>query len=465
MGDGETLNTTAIQRAIDKVFQAGGGRVIFPAGKYLSGSITLRSNVELHFEEDSTLLGSTNLEDYPPHPFPKYRSLRDKGGFPALIYAEEAAHVILSGPGTIDGQGAAFQPKKIPHAEDYRPRGVLFISCKDVRVVGGLYLRNAGSWSEHYLNCENVEIHDIAVFAHSNNNNDCIDIDGCRHVRVSGIRGDTRDDGITLKATGPADCDDVVVEDCTIASHCTAIKCGTETTGGFKRIRISNVAVVPSVVPVKYGYGARRGMAGIGLMIADGGTLNDVTISHVTIKGSQAPFYIRLGNRNRNYMDGAPDPRVGIVKNITLSDITISDVSAKCSWICGLPDHPIENVTLRNIGITAPGYAGPPLDYTSNEMGTNYPNERLFYSEPASCIFIRHARNIKVDNLTFSTASAETRPPILAVDVNGLDVKEAQAALPGDHPVFFRGMGVKGINLQVPKDWAGVGQEIIPQTE
>ena len=121
-GDGLTKNTVALQTAIDACAAAGGGKVVFPKGKYLTGSLTLRSNVELHLDEDATLLGSTHLEDYPPHPFPKFRSLRDKGGFPALIYAEEAEHVAITGPGTIDGQGAAFQPAKVLNNEDIRPR-------------------------------------------------------------------------------------------------------------------------------------------------------------------------------------------------------------------------------------------------------------------------------------------------------------------------------------------------------
>ena len=460
-GDGVTKNTSALQKAIDACATAGGGKVVFPKGKYLTGSITLRSNVELHLDEDATLLGSTLMADYPPHPFPKFRSLRDKGGFPALIYAEEAEHVTLTGPGTIDGQGAAFQPAKIENNEDIRPRGIVLISCKDVRVQGGLYLCNAGSWTQHYLNCENMEIHNIEVFGHVTANNDCIDIDGCRHVRVSGIRGDTYDDGITLKATGPSDCEDVVVEDCTIASHCAAIKCGTETTGGFKHICIKNISVVPSVAG-KLVYGSRRGNAGIGLMIADGGTLDDVTISNVTIRGPRAPFYIRLGNRSRKYMDSVPEPPVGIVRNITLSDITISDVQSKCSWICGLPDHPVENVTLRNIRIVAPGFAGKVPILSTDEKAATYPGENLFFSQPASCIFIRHARNITLDHLTFATATPETRPPLLAVDVNGLVIRDAHASSPGERPVFLRGTGVTGLKFKVPKDWNGVGQELAP---
>ena len=462
IGDGQTLCTPAIQNAIDRVFQAGGGRVVFPAGKYLSGTITLRSNVELHFEEDATLLGSTRIEDYPPHPLPKYRSLGDKDGFPALIYAEGADHVALTGPGTIDGQGAAFQrDEKKARDEDVRPRGILLISCKDVHVQGGLYLRNAGSWMQHYLNCENLEIHDIEVFNHSTANNDCIDIDGCRHVRVSGIHGDSYDDGITLKATGPADCEDVLVEDCVIASHSNGIKCGTESTGGFKHIRIHNITVIPSVV-AKHGYGARRGKAGIGLMITDGGTLDDVTISHVTIQGPESPFFIMLGNRNRKFTDGIAEPNVGSVRNIMLSDISVSEVSSNCSWICGLPGHPIENVTLRNINIREPGYAVPIPDYSNQEKGTKYPNHTLYYRQPASCCFIRHASNIKIEHLSFTSTSSETRPPLLAVDVDGLVIDNPNGFLPDKCPPFLRGHGVSGVKFTRPQNWDGVGMDIKP---
>ena len=454
IGDGVALNTLAIQAAIDRVSLAGGGVVVFPSGKFLTGSLTLKSRVTLNLQKDAVLLGSANPKDYPPHPFPKYRSLRDQFGFPALIYAEEVSHIAVIGEGTIDGQGAFFKKQSRKNDEDTRPRCLLFVSCNDVRVQG-LHLRNSGSWLQHYLNCENVEIKDLDIFNHSTGNNDCLDVDGCRHVRISGLKSDTDDDGLTFKSTGPAICEDVVCTDCTIASHCNAIKCGTETTGGFRRIRISNIAVVPSVVSTTIN-GTARGLSGIALMITDGGILDDVTISKVTIKGTLNPLYIRLGNRGRKYKEDAPTPGIGIVRNIVIEDVTATDVGGVPSWICGLPDHPVENVTLRNIRITGPGFAGNLGDSPIPEMAEAYPDPKNFAKAPASCLFIRHARNVTLDHLSFTTTSGDPRSPLFVQDVQGFIVKTPEVTMPAPHPAFLQVTQVKDSHVQAPQGWGDI---------
>lgn len=144
-----------------------------------------------------------------------------------------------------------------------------------------------------------------------------------------------------------------------------------------------------------------------------------------------------------------------MVRNITLSDITASDVQSKCSWIVGLPGHPVENVTLRNVSIQAPGFSSHPPALSDDEKGPAYPNADLFYSAPAAGIFIRHARNITLDHLTFETTSTETRPPLLAVDVHGLIVRAARGSVPGQRPVFLRAKEVESLELAISPDWDG----------
>ena len=421
-GDGLTKNTVALQKVIDTCAAAGGGKVVFPKGKYLTGSITLRSNVELHLDEDATLLGSTLMEDYPTHPFPKFRSLRDKVGFPALIYAEEAEHVTLTGPGTIDGQGAAFQPSNVLNNEDIRPRGIVLISCKDVRVQGGLYLCNAGSWTQHYLNCENVEIHNIEVFGHVTANNDCIDIDGCRHVRVSGIRGDTYDDGITLKATGPSDCEDVVVEDCTIASHCAAIKCGTETTGGFKNIMYRNCQVVPSVTGHHFINGSSTARTAITLIITDGGTMENVWFDEIEATDCITPIFVTLGNRSRKYTADVPKPGIGRIENIKLSNIKATGAGPISSSVTGLDtSHQIKNVTLENISLTltAPGNdkdRQTDMDKVLKRVKPGYPSPESWGNLPSYGFYFRYIDGLQLKNIELKSEKKDPRDPIVTAD-------------------------------------------------
>jgi polygalacturonase len=145
-----------------------------------------------------------------------------------LIFANEVSNIVITGFGTIDGNGA--QQKPHPNALkgdlDGRPRNILFISCKNIRVEG-IRMVNAGIWNQHYLNCEDVIVDRINVYNHANRNNDGIDIDGCRRFTLSNSTFDTDDDAIVLKSTGPAGCENIVITNCIVSSFCNAIKAGT----------------------------------------------------------------------------------------------------------------------------------------------------------------------------------------------------------------------------------------------
>ena len=155
VGDGTTLNSIAIQAAVDICNKNGGGRVVIPPGTWLSGTILMKDNVELHLVHGSTLLGSKRHEDYPRQPTPKFRSHKDIGGFYSLIYAEGANNIAITGSGTINGQGKHQKPRHGGGDQDGRPRNIVFVSCSDIRVEG-IRMRDSGMWNQHYLNCDNV---------------------------------------------------------------------------------------------------------------------------------------------------------------------------------------------------------------------------------------------------------------------------------------------------------------------
>ncbi len=414
---GTKLATQAIQRALDRTAEQGGGIVVIPPGVWLTGTLFLRSHVWLEISPGALLLGSTNPADYPAQA-PVYRSYHDAGGFYALLYAEGVENVGLRGGGTIDGQGGKIPFVKDEH--DTRPRLIQFISCRDI-TVQNLRLQNSAMWLQHYLDCDRVLVSDLRIWNHSNHNNDMIDIDGSRDVVVTRCISDSDDDGLTLKSTGTAPCENVVVSDCVISSRCNAIKLGTETTGGFRNVSIRNCVVRPTRSKAPGIYGHPEGISAITLEIVDGGSMEGVTVSQVNVEGTRSPLFIRLANRGRRHRRDAGQPPIGTLRNVRLEDITVRGAGATGSAISGIPGGIIEDVTLSRVRIQnalAPENGAVPA--LPPELEKNYPEATMFGNLPASGLFLRHARNIKLRDVTLEAATGDRRPAIATHQVTGL---------------------------------------------
>lgn len=423
---GGYLNTTAINRAIEACWRQGGGRVEVPPGVYRTGTVVMRDNVELYLDMGAVLLASSNFGDLPVQPAAAFRSQKDAPGWRALIYGVGLSNIAITGFGTIDGNGAAQRAdpnSRFPGGDlDGRPRNILFITCKNVRVEG-IRMLNAGIWNQHYLNCEDVVVDKVNVYNHANRNNDGIDIDGCRRFTLSNSIFDTDDDGIVLKSTGPAACEDVVITNCIVSSNCNAIKAGTESTGGFKNIAITNCVVKPSRDTDPPIYGKAGGVTALSLEIVDGSVMDGVSISNIAIEGTQCPLYIRLGNRGRKYNAAAAEPPVGVMRNIVIDNVVARHTGNYCSSITGIPGHRVEHVSLRNIQFyNVGGVAGGTGDAASvpeEEKGYPQPTREL----PSSGLFIRHAADIQVRGLMLGSEQADGRAPVIAQDVDGLEVE------------------------------------------
>ncbi len=465
IGDGTTLNTVPIQTAIDACAKAGGGKVVISPGKYLSGTLVMKNNVELHFEHNSTLIGSTLHKDYPLQPLPKYRSHKDQlGGFYALIYAEGAENIALTGNGTIDGQGKLQKPRPNPKAGDIdgRPRNILLISCKNI-LIEGLHLRNSGVWNQHYLNCEDVKITNITVYNHSNRNNDGIDIDGCRRLILSNSIFDSDDDGITLKSTGAAPCEDISITNCVVSSFCNAIKAGTESTGGFRNISISNCVIKPSSSEEESVFKTPRiGITGLSLIIVDGGTMEGITVNNLSIYGTMAPIYVRLGNRGRNHTSGVPKPGVGKINNISLSNIVAYGAGSWGSSITGIQGYPVKNISLSNIQLfTEGGVKNNDYNAHVKEDEKGYPQPTVWDNLPAYGLFIRHAEGVSINNLILGVKEPDSRTPIMVEDVIRLQIKSSQLANPIDSKPFVTGKSLKLYNIEKPLGWEGNSKDLV----
>lgn len=425
-GDGTTLNTQAIQKAIDACSKTG-GIVIFPSGKYLTGTIYFKNDVTIYLHKGAVILGSTNLKDYPEN-LPVYQFYRKGKIKRSLFYAEKCENIAIKGEGTIDGQGAFIKKINGEAASSYgeRPHVIWMIQSKKIKIEG-IKLQNSALWMQHYIACENLYIHDIEVYNHANKNNDMMDINGCKDVIISDCQGDTDDDGITLKSTHAMPNENITIANCIISSHCNAIKCGTESNAGFKNITISNCIIRPSKdkEPI---YGKPAGISGLALEVVDGAEMNGVHISNIVIDGPQVPIFIRLGNRARGYDQNIPKPKVGSIENVTISNITAFNADATGSSITGIPGHSVKNITLDNIRIF---YKGNGIDQDAKriipENETDYPDAIMFDRLSAYGMFIRHAENITLNNVELYFESDDKRPALYFEDVKNGRVLNLQA--------------------------------------
>ena len=442
VGDSITLDTKAFQKAIDECTKAGGGVVRVPAGKYHIGTIILKSNVTLSLDYGAFLLGSQNLKDYRDD----LRVAREETDSQCLIYAEDATNIAIEGLGVIDGRGTpeAFpkwdkDKKKLP-----RPRLVRMENCNQVKLSGVTYKRPA-FWGIHMVDCTNLHIDGITIrFSGNNVNNDGLDIDGCQNVLIENCDIESGDDGICLKSSLDP-CRNYVIRNNIVKSHTSPLKFGTSSAGGFIDVNVSNC----------YFYDCPMG--GVKIELVDGGKMENIDISRITMKNVGSPIFIRLGNRGRIYEnftdqiqnsdakpEGAP---IGSVKNIRISDMVAEVTIPKVRWsdkdesykkpnsdkytdrqraqggpimIAGIPDHYIENVTLENIEISYPGL-GTEEDTKRvvPEDIARYPEQFFFGVLPAWGAYIRHAKNITFKNVKMTTREDDKREMIVLDDVEG----------------------------------------------
>ena len=254
VSDGETLNTKVIQEAINECHAAGGGRVVVGAGRFRTGSLDLKSGVELHLESGAVLLGSPRLEDYPKLEVSGFRP----AGAPeqtteALIRAIHAEGVSITGSGMIDGEGQAFYDREPPDGKwekpgRPRPRLVMFYGCKDFRIEG-VQLVDAAMWTIWLMQCAFGQVRGITIRGDRRMRNvDGIDIDACRMVTVSDCLMDTEDDCVVLRSIQnlyeePAICEGITVTNCTLKTACQGVRVGVPSDGVIRDCTFSNLVI------------------------------------------------------------------------------------------------------------------------------------------------------------------------------------------------------------------------------
>jgi len=426
LADGVTLNTQALQALIDRCAETGGGTLLFPAGRYLTGGLRLRDNIHLHLEAGATLLGSTTLTDYHhynPSPVPFYEGIR---GVRALLFAHGARHIRLSGAGTIDGQGPELH-KNSPGVRTEMPRNILFMECEDI-TVEGLRLRCSGFWMQHYLKCTKVRIRGLDVYNHGSCNNDGSDFDCCHDVVMSDCTIDSHDDAICLKSGNDRATENVVITNCITRTHCNHFKTGTESNGGFRNITVSNIQMVPSsVIETEKGTegGDWRGACGIAIGCVDGGMIENISVSHVQMDQVRVPFFIKLGDRGRGVNGGKENIPVQYARGIRIANITARGASSTGGYIMGLPEQPVRGVRIENCDLEFEGGGDDALaESVVPTKRDSYPSCDAFGALPSYGLFLRDAEEVRLTNLTFRTIKPDARPSLRWQTVKGLELRD-----------------------------------------
>lgn len=451
VADGKTLNTTAIQAAIDKAGENGGGTVIIPDGQFLTGCLMLKSGVTLNLQQNAILLGSTNPFDYVA-----------EDQLLHFINAQNAVNIGITGLGTIDGRGrllaltidSLFFAGKWEdpgynyrrHRPERRPKLLHFTQCKNV-VLEGFTARRSASWVLDFDRCVNMTIHKVTVDSDDYWNNDGIDIGDCRNVRITDCYINSADDGICLKSHhADSSNDSIYIANCTVRSSASGIKFGTASHGGFKNVKIENIYIFDTF------------RSAIALESVDGGILENIEISDITANNTGNAIFIKLGHRN---IDG----KVGTLKNVKIKNVVVQvpfgapDLKYEIrgpelpffhntfpASITGLPDHFVENVSLENIRIIYPGranngYAHLPLhrlnDVPENE--SQYPEFSMFGELPAWGFYVRHVKGLSMKNISLKVEELDYRPAFVFDDVNNLEMKQIKVEdEKKGKPVIFR---------------------------
>lgn len=328
-GDRRALDTAAIQKAIDACNKDGGGVVCFPAGNFLSGTLFLKSKVTLYLSPGATLWGSARISDYDPK---------------HLIYAKGVENIAIEGGGAIDGQGDSFLDKGL----NPLPRPSPLIEIWDSRGIRieNVTIRKAPAWTIHPKNCDGIKIRGISLLNNLRGiNTDGIDPDSCRNVIISDCHIEAGDDCIVLKTTNRGGAagrvENVAVTNCVLVSSASALKLGTESYGDFSHCVFSNCII-------------RNSRTGIALLAKDGGTMEDIRFSNITMttqpkwgKGLEWPIVVDIEKRTA-------DSKLSHIRDVSFSDITVYTKGRVLAE--GMPESPIEQLRFRNLLMRMAGY-------------------------------------------------------------------------------------------------------------
>lgn len=429
-GDGKQIDSPAINKAIEAASANGGGTVFVPAGTYLSYSIWLKSNITIYLDAGSTLLAAypDEASGYDLAEDNQYNIFQDFGHSHwknSLIWGIELDNITICGQGRIDGKGLTREESRLPGVGN---KAISLKLCKNV-TIKDISMLHCGHFALLATGVDNMTLTNLWI----DTNRDGFDIDCCRNVRISDCSVNSPwDDAIVLKSSFALgyfkDTENVTITNCYVSGfdkgsvldatyqknepqapdhgYVTGrIKLGTESSGGFRNISISNCI-----------FEHCRGLA---IESVDGGAVEDIVIDNITMRDIvNAPLFLRLGSRLRS-PKGTP---VGKMQRISISNVNVYNADSRYSCIIsGVPDHYIEDISLHNIRILFKG--GGTKDEAlllPPENEALYPEPWMFGTIPASGFLVRHAKNVEMNNIQISFMKSDYRPSLWLDDVKAI---------------------------------------------
>ncbi len=451
-GDGKTLDTDAVNHAIEAAAAAGGGVVVFPAGSYLCFSIHLKSQVHLHLEQGSTIVaaesplpgGQTGYNGgvydaaEPNTAWDAYQDYGHNHWHNSLLWGEDLHDLSITGTGLIWGKGLSFGAGRAARGNYpiYRAeqpgvgnKAIALKNCRNV-LLRDFSLLKGGHFGLLLTGVDNLTIDNLRI----DTDRDGMDIDCCQNVRVSNCTVNSPwDDGICPKssyALGYArPTRNLTITNCWVTGYYELgsvldgtfkkfasdfhvprtgrIKCGTESNGGFINITISNCVF--------------EGCQGYALESVDGALIEDVAITNSTMRDLvSGPVFMRLGARLRGPKETT---KVGTLKRILISNLACYNAPQKVSSILsGIPDASIEDVKLSNIYIeTVGGATAEDAKIQPPELESKYPEPGMFGAMPASGFFLRHVRNVEMSHVEIANTTPDARPAFYLTNVERAD--------------------------------------------
>jgi len=429
-GDGATKDTKAIQAAVDKASEAGGS-VVIPPGKYVSGTIHLRSNLTLRIEQGATLMFSPDDEDFDPyealpyhmaappkkresqisfvaHTVPERRRLSAPPAWDdtetsyfhyALLSGDGVHNVAIEGTGTIDGN---------------RPRrgGPKPIAIKDSEWISvrGITIRNAPNYNISFGGTDYIEVEGVKLI---NGYADGVDTDGCRYIRITNCYIDVWDDAVCPKASlafgKRRATEHLVVANCVLRTSCANVKFGTESAGDLRDVSVTNCVMSSRS-------SGRKALGGIAIESVDGANIDGVVVSNISMDDVVSPIFIRLGNRGR----GMDKPVPGSLKNISIQNVVARGASLASS-ITGVENGRVQNVTIDGLNVTGAGGVAA-RDLNVPEAAAKYPDPDLFGELPALALYGRHVDGLTLRNVKVHAAEPDGRPAFVLDDVTHLEI-------------------------------------------
>ncbi|HWD18783.1 MAG TPA: glycoside hydrolase family 28 protein [Verrucomicrobiae bacterium] len=421
-GDGQTLETSALNRAIDACAVAGGGTVSVPPGRYLTGTVVLKSHVTLEVQAGATLLGSERPEDYPlvPDPWGVEGQI-----YSPLIYAEDARNITLTGRGTIDGQGRAWwkrqwlaHPKRgMPEPatpeeraeakiiEHGRPRLARFVKCTDV-VIERLNFTNSAFWTISPLFCDFVRIDGVTIQNPvPSPNTDGINPESCRNVQILNCRIDVGDDCVTLKSgmneagrrLGRPD-ENISIANCIMMRGHGGVVIGSEMSGNVRNVTVANCIFQGTDIGLRVK--SQRGR---------GGVVENFTASNITMDGVPHPFVVTTFYQGSDKPEDKFEVNEGTPR---FRDFLFSNISARgaqdAGSITGLRELAVEGISFENVRIQAKkGFT------CVNARNIKFHDVNI-EAEKGPCLKLKNCEDIDTASLTSQTL----QPPALLVETN-----------------------------------------------